>query len=168
MSVMRKLKHDPEKWAPVFPRDKRGTRLRGDHAQTIKLDDVYRALVRWFGRILNFLRGREFKSPTSIFSARSLGRPALRFAHHEIAEDLNACHGLQLFRIDKICVQLDRIGLAEQLHKAIVFLDEIIRQRGDAEPLLTGAYQPQDVVDLEIGFAWTAPVAAGLDQPVAI
>jgi hypothetical protein len=28
------LEHDPEKWAPVFPRDKRGTRLRGDHAQT--------------------------------------------------------------------------------------------------------------------------------------
>jgi len=35
--------HDPEKarpaldagWVPVFPRDKRGTRLRGDHAQTI-------------------------------------------------------------------------------------------------------------------------------------
>jgi hypothetical protein len=24
------LKHDPEKWAAVFPRDKRGTRLRGD------------------------------------------------------------------------------------------------------------------------------------------
>jgi len=29
------LAHDPEKWKPVFPRDKRGTRLRGDHAQTI-------------------------------------------------------------------------------------------------------------------------------------
>ena len=28
------LEHDPEKWKPVFPRDKRGTRLRGDHAQT--------------------------------------------------------------------------------------------------------------------------------------
>ena len=28
------LERDPEKWAPVFPRDKRGTRLRGDHAQT--------------------------------------------------------------------------------------------------------------------------------------
>src|SRR5207244_5324728 len=27
------LEHDPEKWVPVFPRDKRGTRLRGDHAQ---------------------------------------------------------------------------------------------------------------------------------------
>jgi hypothetical protein len=24
----------PEKWKPAFPRDKRGTRLRGDHAQT--------------------------------------------------------------------------------------------------------------------------------------
>jgi hypothetical protein len=29
-----RLKHDPEKCAAVFPRDKRGTRLRGDHAQT--------------------------------------------------------------------------------------------------------------------------------------
>jgi hypothetical protein len=29
------LEHDPEKWTPVFPRDKRGTHLRGDHAQTI-------------------------------------------------------------------------------------------------------------------------------------
>jgi hypothetical protein len=28
------LEHDPKKWVPVFPRDKRGTRLRGDHAQT--------------------------------------------------------------------------------------------------------------------------------------
>jgi hypothetical protein len=28
------LEHDPEKWKPVFPRDKRETRLRGDHAQT--------------------------------------------------------------------------------------------------------------------------------------
>jgi hypothetical protein len=26
---------DPEKFVAVFPRDKRGTRLRGDHAQTI-------------------------------------------------------------------------------------------------------------------------------------
>src|SRR5438046_5825244 len=36
-----RLEHDPEKWVPVFPRDKRGTRLRGDHAQTKdKRDDV--------------------------------------------------------------------------------------------------------------------------------
>jgi hypothetical protein len=26
--------HDPEKWKPVFPRANRGTRLRGNHAQT--------------------------------------------------------------------------------------------------------------------------------------
>jgi len=30
----RELKHDPEKCVAVFPRDKRGTRLRGDQAQT--------------------------------------------------------------------------------------------------------------------------------------
>jgi hypothetical protein len=28
------LRLDPEAWTPVFPRGKRGTRLRGDHAQT--------------------------------------------------------------------------------------------------------------------------------------
>jgi hypothetical protein len=27
------LKPDPEKWIAVFARDKRGARLRGDHAQ---------------------------------------------------------------------------------------------------------------------------------------
>src|SRR2546423_7783478 len=32
------LEHDPEKWVPVFPRDKRGTRLRGDHAQIKKIE----------------------------------------------------------------------------------------------------------------------------------
>src|ERR1700757_5142585 len=29
------LAHDPEKWEPVFPRDKRRMRLRGDHPPTI-------------------------------------------------------------------------------------------------------------------------------------
>jgi hypothetical protein len=33
------LEHDPEKWVPVFPRDKRETRLRGDHAQIKERDD---------------------------------------------------------------------------------------------------------------------------------
>ena len=32
------LEHDPEKWVPVFPRDKRGTRLRGDHAQIKEIE----------------------------------------------------------------------------------------------------------------------------------
>jgi hypothetical protein len=34
-----KPEHDPENWAPVFPRDKRGPRLRGDHAQAKGWDD---------------------------------------------------------------------------------------------------------------------------------
>jgi hypothetical protein len=40
-SKRRTLEHDPEKWLPVFPRDKRGTRLRRVHAQNkkIELDD---------------------------------------------------------------------------------------------------------------------------------
>src|SRR6202007_2978727 len=35
------------------------------------------------------------------------GRPALRLAHHEIAEHLHPRHGFQLFRIDEISVELD-------------------------------------------------------------
>src|SRR6202035_4184200 len=46
---------DPEKWAPVFGRDKRGTRLRGDHAQDNKHDPDPKGRVnaKWapvFGR----------------------------------------------------------------------------------------------------------------------
>jgi len=33
-ALSRQVEHDPEKWAPVFPRDKRSTRLPGDHAQS--------------------------------------------------------------------------------------------------------------------------------------
>jgi hypothetical protein len=33
------LEHDPEKWKPVFPRDKCRRHLRGDHVQTKRLDD---------------------------------------------------------------------------------------------------------------------------------
>src|SRR6202049_4474439 len=32
------VEHDPEKWAAVFPRDKRQGRLRGDHAQTNEIE----------------------------------------------------------------------------------------------------------------------------------
>jgi hypothetical protein len=65
----------------------------------------------------------------------------------------------------QIGVELDRVGFAEQLHQAVVFFHQIVRQRGDAEPLLAGAHEPEDVVDLEIGFARTRAVAAGIDQP---
>jgi hypothetical protein len=38
------LQHDPEKWAPVFPRDKR-KRLRGDHAQTKKQSGMTKVIA---------------------------------------------------------------------------------------------------------------------------
>src|ERR1700741_5058992 len=41
------------------------------------------------------------------------GRPPLLFAHHETAKHLHPRHRLQLFGIDEIGVELDRIGLAE-------------------------------------------------------
>ena len=69
------------------------------------------------------------------------GRPALRFAHDEVTEHLHARDRLQLFRIDEIGVELDRVRFAEQLHEPALFLDQIIRQRRDAEALLAGAHE---------------------------
>jgi len=51
------------------------------------------------------------------------------------------------------------------VYQAIIFLDQIIRQRRDAEALLAGADQAQNVVDLEVGLARPGAVAAGIDQP---
>src|SRR5512142_3349685 len=99
---------------------------------------------------------------------RKSGRPALRLAHHEVAEHLHARDRLQLLGIDEVRVELDRIRFAEQLYEPALFFDQIVRQRRDAEALLAGAYETEDVVDLEIGFARTRAVAAGLDQPVAV
>jgi hypothetical protein len=58
------VEHDPEKhvlglrpdgWVPVFPRDKRGTRLRGDHAQKIG----------YSGKLLTFLTHARTSTSTS-------------------------------------------------------------------------------------------------------
>src|SRR5438552_6326150 len=49
--------HDPEKWVPVFPRDKRGTRLRGDHAQTRVLAMAYDEVAA--ERVRKLLAGRS-------------------------------------------------------------------------------------------------------------
>lgn len=99
---------------------------------------------------------------------RKSGRPALRLAHHEVAEHLHARDRLQLLGIDEIGVELDRIRFSEQLHEAALFFDQIIRQRGDAEALLAGADEAEDVVDLEVGFARARAVASRFDQPVAV
>jgi hypothetical protein len=39
-----RLEHDPEKSIPAFLRDKRRTRLRGDHAQSKTWSAIHRAL----------------------------------------------------------------------------------------------------------------------------
>src|SRR6516164_4505520 len=39
ISAAANFQHDPEKCVAIFPRDKRGTRLRGDHAQTRSWSD---------------------------------------------------------------------------------------------------------------------------------
>src|SRR3954470_23982891 len=96
------------------------------------------------------------------------GRPALRFAHDKVTEHLNACDRFELLRIHEVGVELDRIGLAEQLHKPAVFLDEIVGQRSDAEALLACADQAENVVHPEISLARTRAVAAGIDQPAAV
>src|SRR4051794_17438361 len=118
-------------------------------------------------RMSDMRKFRLRKSAAQSQAARS-GWPALRFADDEVAENLHARHRLQLFGIDEISVELDRIRLAEQLHQPALFLDQIVRQCGDAEPLLAGAHQAQDVVDPEIGLTRARAVASGLDQPVAV
>src|SRR4051795_9756800 len=99
---------------------------------------------------------------------RKSGRPALRLAHHEVAEHLHARDRLQLLGIDEIGIELDRIRLAEQLYETALFFDQIIRQRRDAEALLTGTHRAENVVHPEIGLARTGAVAAGFAQPVAV
>src|SRR4029077_15570215 len=69
------LQHDPEKWVPVFPRDKRGTRLRGDHAQNKKPGgmisgrEIIPLQCRAISRANYFLRKRSSRTT----SAPSLG-----------------------------------------------------------------------------------------------
>ncbi len=97
-----------------------------------------------------------------------LGRPALRLADDEVAEHLHTGHRLQLFGIDKISVELNRVRLAEELNQTIVFFDQVVRQCCNAQALLAGAHQAQNIVDLEVGFARAGAVAPGIDQPVAV
>ena len=84
----------------------------------------------------------------------------MRLAHHEVAEHLHPRHRLQFFGIDEISIDLDRIGFAEQLHQAVVFLNQVVRQCGNAQALLAGPDQAEDVVDLEVDLARAGAVAA--------
>src|SRR5579862_4454556 len=71
--------------------------------------------------------------------AHSLEIPPLRVGDEEIAEDLNARHRFEFLRIDEERIERERVGVTEQLHQAAVFLDQVVRQHGDAEPALAGA-----------------------------
>jgi hypothetical protein len=72
--------HDPEMWLPVFPREKRGTRLRGDHAQTkgwARTAARFDARATGVGRRGVVVRGRRpirkfNKKPAADSSARVL------------------------------------------------------------------------------------------------
>src|SRR4029077_13971254 len=71
--------------------------------------------------------------------------PLLCFRDQEVAEHLDARDRLEFFRIDEERIEREIVDLAEQLHQATVFFDQIIRQHCDAEPALAGAEQAEDV-----------------------
>src|ERR1700722_15828106 len=83
-------------------------------------------------------------APLAMMTALKI--PALRVGDEKIAERLHPRHGLELFRIDEIGVERDRLSLAEQLHQAAVLLDQIIRQHGDADAALAGAQDGEESV----------------------
>src|SRR5215471_3602877 len=81
--------------------------------------------VRKSGDFHNLNRGsRKFYHTTSVGISEV---PALGVRDQEISENLNTCDRLEFFRINKISVERERFGFAEQLNQAAVFLDQIVR-----------------------------------------
>ena len=116
---------------------------------------VHVSHVTWASAALWRGEGREqivwsvllFGAIVTDFAEAALVIPPLRLAHQEIAECLHARDRLELFGIDEVRVERDRLGFAEQLHEAAVLLHQIIRQHCDAEAALAGAQDAQHVVD---------------------
>src|SRR5262249_9208262 len=79
---------------------------------------------------------RKFYHTTSVGISEV---PALGVRDQEISENLNTCDRLEFFRINKISVERERVGFAEQLNQAAVFLDQIVRQNCDTESALARA-----------------------------
>src|ERR1700722_15915944 len=73
--------------------------------------------------------------------------PALRLADEEVAEGLHAGDRLELLRVNEIGIEREGFLFAEQLHQPAVFLDDVIRQHGDAEARLACPQDADDVVD---------------------
>src|SRR4051795_4355069 len=89
--------------------------------------------------------------------------PLLRFRDQKVAEDLNARDRFELFRIDKERIEREIVDVAEELHQATIFFDEIVGQHRDAEPALTRAQQAEDIVDGEPRLARAFAVASRID-----
>src|SRR5258705_3191496 len=60
--------------------------------------------------------------------------PALSLADQEVAERLHPGHRFEFLGVDEIGVERDGFRLAEQLHEAAVFFDDVVGQHGNAEP----------------------------------
>src|SRR2546423_13634149 len=73
--------------------------------------------------------------------------PLLCFRNEKVAEDRNACDGLEFFRIDEERVESEIVNIAEKLHQAAVFFDQIVGKHCDAEPALARPQQPENIVD---------------------
>jgi len=61
------------------------------------------------------------------FSLLHSEMPALRVGDEEIAEYLNTRDRFELFRINKVSVECERVGFAEKLYQATILLDQIVR-----------------------------------------
>src|SRR5512139_2068474 len=107
-------------------------------------------------------------SLAKIAEKKKLKVPALRVRHQKVAENLDARDRLEFLGIDKIGIHRERVGFAEKLDQAAVFLDQIVRQHRDAEPALACAQDTKHVIDGQMRRARPFAVAADLEQPSSI
>src|SRR5262249_38600745 len=94
--------------------------------------------------------------------------PALRFCDQKVAEHLNARDRLQFLRINEKRIERDAVGFAEQLDKAAVLLDQIIREQCNADAALAGPLDAEDVVDRQDRSPRAFAVAPRLHHPPPI
>src|SRR4026209_1737074 len=68
-----------------------------------------------------------------------LKKPALCAGDEEVAENLDTRDRFEFLGIDEIGVHRERVGLAEKLHQAAVFFDEVVGKHCYSETALTRA-----------------------------
>ena len=115
-------------WEDIHPAKQRTTSMRS----VLHSGNVGRRMTAMRNRnslesddFHNLNRGsRKFYHTTSVGISEV---PALGVRDQEISENLNTCDRLEFFRINKISVERERVGFAEQLNQAAVFLDQIVR-----------------------------------------